>query len=152
MLVLAGIVILLYPIAATTYNNIKQREFSEQYGNQVQEVPHEDLDRELAEARAYNDTIEGIPILDPWLLKVAEDPGSVAYRAYASQLDRFDAMAQIKVPSVNIDLPIYHGTTDDVLAKEPVISTAPRCRSVGWAPMRFSPVTPACRAPPSSTT
>lgn len=107
---------MLYPVAATQYNNVKQQEFAQQYNNDVLEIPAADLSGDLARARAYNATLTGVPILDPWLLQVAQDPGSKPYREYMSQLALFDVMARIRVPSAQIDLPVRHGTFDDAIA------------------------------------
>ena len=109
--------VLLYPVAATQYNNIKQREFSSQYNQDVAQADPVDLTQDLDAARAYNSTLEGIPILDPWLDKVNGPPESGPYARYEAQLNRFPVMARVKVPTGRIDLPIYHGTTDDVIAK-----------------------------------
>lgn len=117
LLMLAGVLVLLYPVVATQYNNVKQREFALEYNNEVLASNPMDLSADLAAARSYNKTLEGVPILDPWLLKVAADPGSKPYIAYRSTLDRFDVMARVKVPKAGIDLPVYHGTSDDVIAK-----------------------------------
>lgn len=114
--VLAGVVVLLYPVASTQYNNYKQRQFASQYNQQVQQAAPDQLQQDLDAARAYNATLSGVPILDPWLVRAETEPGSGAYRQYKAQLSRFDAMARIRVPSAGIDLPVYHGTTDQVLA------------------------------------
>lgn len=117
LLTLAGVIVLLYPVMATQYNNVKQREFSQQYAQEVEQVNPTDLHADVEAARAYNAQLEGVPILDPWLLKVTGPPESGPYAQYEGQLNRFSVMARVKVPSVNIDLPVYHGTTDDVIAK-----------------------------------
>jgi len=116
-LMLAGVIVLLYPVAATQYNNAKQREFAEEYNSDVAQADPADLTADLEAAREYNSTLEGIPILDPWLLKVQGPPESGPYAVYESQLSRFPVMARIRVPTARIDLPVYHGTTDDVIAK-----------------------------------
>lgn len=117
LLLIAGVLTLLYPVVATQYNNVKQLEFSQRYNNNVQRADTSLLEADLAAARDYNSRLPGVPILDPWLLKVATDPGSTAYRDYSAQLNRFGAMARLRVPSVGIDLPVHHNTSQDVLAK-----------------------------------
>lgn len=117
VLVLVGIVVLLYPVFATQFNNIKQREFAQTYNKDVQAAPVDNLKDNLQAARAYNATLDGTPILDPWLTRVSKEPESGPYTAYKNQLSMFDAMARVRVPEVGIELPVYHGTTDDVLAK-----------------------------------
>lgn len=117
LLVIAGVFVLLYPVAATQYNNVQQHTFAEEYNSQVQQAAPTDLAGDLEQARAYNGTLSGMPILDPWLQRAGSDPGSDAFQTYKSKLGRFDAMARIRVPSAGIDLPVYHGTSDPVLAK-----------------------------------
>lgn len=116
LLVLVGIGVLVYPVLATQFNNYKQREFAQTYNRDVQAVPVDHLKDALQAARAYNATLDGTPILDPWLTRVSKEPESGPYRAYRDQLNLFDAMARVRVPQVGIDLPVYHGTTDPVLA------------------------------------
>ncbi len=117
VLVLAGIFVLLYPVLATQYNNAKQREFSDQYNNQVESAAPDALAGELERAHAYNETLSGVPILDPYLTRVSEPDESGPYEQYLGVLARFDAMARVRVPSADINLPVYHGTNDDVIAK-----------------------------------
>ena len=117
LLVVAGILVLLYPVVATQYNNARQREFSAQYKTQVSAANAADLQQDLARAQEYNRGLQGIPILDPWLVKAARDPRSDAYVAYTNQLSRFPALARVRVPTGDIDLPVYHDTSDAVLAK-----------------------------------
>lgn len=117
LLVLAGIAVLLYPVAATQYNNIKQREFSNQYNHEVAQTDAATLNADLEAARAYNATLRGVPILDPWLQQASHTPGSSPYRTYEAQLGRFEAMARVRVPTASIDLPVRHGTGDDAIAR-----------------------------------
>lgn len=69
----------------------------------------------IAEARKWNARHKGGPILDPWLSRVRED--NPEYQSYLRQLRVGDAMARVVIPSINSDLPIYHGTTEETLAK-----------------------------------
>lgn len=114
LFVLLGILVLVYPVAATQYNNIKQREFAQTYNSQINEISTEDRSAQLARARAYNDTITGVPILDPYLDTVRR-PQSEAYENYSSQLAATQIMARLRVPSAAVDLPVRHGTTSDVI-------------------------------------
>lgn len=117
LLVLTGVIVLLYPVAATQYNNHHQLQFSQQYNSDVQQVSPVDLSAELAAAREYNSTLTGVPILDPYLDRAATDPGSKAWQEYAAQLNRFEAMARVRVPSALIDLVVRHGTGEDSLTR-----------------------------------
>lgn len=91
--------------------------FAQKYEATLSDFSPEEKQAELKRARDYNQAISGIPILDPYLLKVAADPGSKEYKRYAGQLDLTTMMARLRVPEVDIDLPVYHGTTEKVLKK-----------------------------------
>lgn len=117
LLVFAGVLVMLYPVAATQYNNVQQRAFAVKYNTDIEQVPTNELAADLKSAHSYNKTLSGVPILDPWLQRAGSDPGSDAYREYLAQIGRFSAMARLRVPTAEIDLPVYHGTTDPVLAK-----------------------------------
>ena len=56
---------MVYPVVASQYNNVKQREFAQSYHAAAQAANPADLSASLASARAYNSTLEGVPILDP---------------------------------------------------------------------------------------
>lgn len=114
-LLIVGVLIMAYPVFSTQYNNFHQRQFADQYIHQMGELDDETVNKAFENAQQYNEAISGTPILDPWLLKVAADPGSKAYRDYVGQLNQTPVMARLRVPTVDIDLPVYHGTSDDVL-------------------------------------
>lgn len=112
LLVLAGVAVLLYPVLATQFNNFKQHQFSENYNSDVEHADTSVLEEGLARAREYNASLPGVPILDPYLEEV-QDPDSEAFDNYLSQLNDFDGvMARVRVPAVDIDLPVRHGTEE----------------------------------------
>lgn len=117
LLILAGIFVLLYPVVATQYNNVKQREFADKYQTQIGQTDHNVLKEGFAKAVEYNKTLSGVPILDPYLLQVSSDPTSAPYKAYLKILGDFDAMARVRVPTASIDLPVRHGTSDKVIGE-----------------------------------
>ncbi len=115
VLMFAGAVVLTYPVVATFYNNSKQSEFAREYAAKVATADPADLNAEYAAATRYNAALNPKLLRDPW------DEGSSAlnddYRGYLGQLDLLDAMARIRIPSLGVDLPVLHGTSDDTLAK-----------------------------------
>lgn len=58
-----------------------------------------------------------MPILDPYLENVSQALATGPYADYLHTLDAFDAVARIRVPSAQIDLPVYHGTSQETIAK-----------------------------------
>lgn len=117
VLFLVGAIILGYPVTSTLYNNWRQHQFSEQYNQAVAAADPSELKDVLAAAEKYNESIDGLPILDPWLQRVKQDDAYRKYLDYLDQLSTTDVMARVRVPSQKIDLPVYHGTEDSTLAK-----------------------------------
>ena len=108
ILLLAGILVLLYPVFATQYNNQRQERIASQFSAVAENVGPDAVAESLRRADEYNLRASESPILDPWL--DAQRPGTAQYQDYLSQLNLNEVMATIKIPSINVNLPIYHGT------------------------------------------
>lgn len=115
LLVLAGLCVLLYPVVATQWNNIRQVKVAEEYAKYEQTVPEEVINKELEDALYYNDHRGEAAVSDPW--SGAQDERSIDFQEYKKQLDAYDAMGRVVLPKANINLPIYHGTSHEVLQK-----------------------------------
>ena len=112
-LLLLGILVLLYPVGATYYNNYKQSEFARRYATEVESAGSSTLAEALARAERYNEALQPGLMRDAW--DPTDEAQSAAYDDYLSQLDDFGSMARIEIPSIKVDLPIYHGTSDEAL-------------------------------------
>lgn len=115
LIILVGISVILYPVVSTQWNNYIQRKVVEDYQSQLQDIPEEQRSAAIEAAREYNATSVGGPILDPWLARVSED--NQDYLRYMDQLSGLPAMSQVSIPSIESSLPVYHGTTEEVLQK-----------------------------------
>lgn len=116
--IVAGVVLGYAPVA-TVLNNLKQHQQSEEYSQQIarRESTSEGKARNKAaiqQAKDYNGTLNGIPILDPFLDEV--ENSSSKYQQYLRVLADSDVMSRIRVESAGIDLPVRHGTDDSSIA------------------------------------
>ena len=108
-----------YAPVATVVNNLRQHQQSQEYSQQIakRESTSEGKARNKAaiqKARDYNRTLNGIPILDPFLDEV--ENSSAKYQQYLGVLADSDVMSRIHVESAGIDLPVRHGTDDSSIA------------------------------------
>ena len=115
ILLLAGILVLLYPVLATQYNNARQERIASEFSAVADHAGPDAVAESLRRADEYNLKASESPILDPWL--DAQRPGTAQYQDYLSQLNLNDVMATIKIPSIDVNLPIYHGTENATLDK-----------------------------------
>lgn len=113
LIILIGVAVLLYPVVATQWNNHLQQQAAENYAEEMRNRPPEQLNPEIAKAREYNSKLQGGPILDPWLARISED--NAEYQHYLDQLGNAPAMSQLTIPSIDLRLPIYHGTAEKTL-------------------------------------
>lgn len=115
LIILVGLGVLMYPVISTQWNNRVQEQVAKQYEEQLSQKPVEEVNQALAAAKAYNRTQTDGPILDPWLARISKD--NTAYQEYEAQLAGVSAMSQLAIPSIDLRLPIYHGTGEDTLQK-----------------------------------
>ncbi|APT93605.1 fimbrial protein [Corynebacterium phocae] len=115
ILTIVGLVAILYPVAATIYMNSQQQGAVEVFSEQQESIPAEKLAEQIEQAREWNAANQGGPILDPWLARISKD--NELYQSYTEQLALTQVMGQVTIPSIDSKLPIYHGTTEEVLTK-----------------------------------
>ncbi|WP_426706570.1 class C sortase [Corynebacterium auriscanis] len=115
LVIIVGMLVMLYPVYASQWNNFQQHRISQRYQEDIQQADPHKLSEAVEKAREYNKQHTNGPILDPWLARVNED--NTEYRDYLAQLSGQSAMSIVSIPSIESQLPVYHGTTDEVLQK-----------------------------------
>lgn len=113
---LAGLSLLLYPFVANQWNNHRQKQLISSYEQTVsdKDAAHEiDYDAELQKAKAYNEAL--LPSILPDSFAVAE--ASEEDKTYMDVLNIAgdEVMGIVEIPKINIKLPIYHTTDEEVL-------------------------------------
>lgn len=118
VLTVVGLGVLLYPVAATQWNNFQQRRAASEYSQLEHQAPPEALNTAWDDAHAYNADLGQISVQDAWTTSDDEDsPEYKRYEKYLSVLSETDALGRIVIPSINSDLPMYHGTSEKALSR-----------------------------------
>ena len=111
---LVAIVIMLYPIISTMYNEQHQSEIHTNFREQVAQADNTEKETAKALAVAYNEAIaNNIQLTESFskdaLLWASED--------YKNQLNIAGngIMGYVEIPSISVNLPIFHGTEDKTL-------------------------------------
>lgn len=115
VLVILGILVMLYPVASTLWNNHLATKAAQDYAKLEKSIPQEVKNTQWERAHDYNTNRTTGPILDPWLARF--DKNNPDYQEYLDQLDANDAMARLIFPEIKADLPVYHGTDHDTLQR-----------------------------------
>ena len=115
-LALAAILCFTYPVASTLWNNKVSKEVSVAYDRLSRKQTASAREKILRAARRYNARHKSIITSDPYdgttdYMKTPE------YKDYAKQLDGpMGIMGIVKIPKIGVKLPIYHGSSQEVLA------------------------------------
>ena len=116
ILFLAGLSLLLYPFIANEWNNYRQKRLMSNYEEVVAEkeaAGEIDYEAEWEKARAYNDAL--LPSILPDSFAVAEASDEDEEYMSALNLARDGIMGSVEIPKIDITLPIFHTTEEDVL-------------------------------------
>lgn len=119
LIFLAGLSLLLYPFIANQWNNHRQKQLIGNYESVISDkeaAGNIDYAAEMKKAEAYNDAL--LPSILPDSFAVAEAQ-TEADSSYENSLNIAGdgMMGIVEIPKIDIKLPIYHGTSDEVLQK-----------------------------------
>lgn len=115
LIVLVSLLVMVYPVAVTYYNNTRQAQLALENRQAQGQLDTSERERWLESARIYNEAESNRPILDPWLARVAKD--NAPYRNYLEELAAGDVMASLSIPAIKSTLPVYHGTDIETLER-----------------------------------
>ena len=110
-----GAGIFLYPAISNFLAEPGQQDTIRTYHAKVQTMNQEEIDAAWEEAQIYNENLAGDPVHDPFVM----GSGYVLPDNYEDVLniEGDGVMGEIEIPKIDVDLPIYHGTSEEVLEK-----------------------------------
>lgn len=113
LLFAAGAGIFLYPAISNYLAERQQTEVIHTYQAKVDEMEQAKLDEAWQEAVEYNENLAGDPVHDPFVM----GSGYVLPDNYEDVLNinGDGVMGYVEIPKIDVYLPIYHGTSEEVL-------------------------------------
>lgn len=107
-----GFAILLYPKFSNWLAERNQMKTIQNLHKAVEEFNTEELEAEREKAMEYNYSLQNVQICDPFL----DESGISVPERYNEILDFGNGiMAELVIPCIGVNLPIYHGTDEKVL-------------------------------------
>lgn len=107
-----GLAVMLYPTVSDCLNRINATRLVGDYTKTAEALDDETCEKLLSDARLYNDSVRDN---SPNIFSGGE-PRDVFYRSCLN-VNGDGIIGYITAERANINLPIYHGTSDDVLVK-----------------------------------
>lgn len=108
-----GLGILSYPLISNWYYRIEANNQVADYKEARDLLSEEEIQRRLRLAQIYNDSLGNVVPKDPY----SEEEKKRAFDNYAQMLELRTKIGTIEVPSIDVDLPIYAGTNEEILQK-----------------------------------
>lgn len=105
---LAGLSVMLYPTFSNWWNQRHQTRAVANYKEAVAEMDNDDTEQILAEAHAYNEQLAQLyaPFTNFDAIPGYDDILNISGTG---------VMGYVSIPNINVELPIYHGTSEGVL-------------------------------------
>lgn len=110
---ISGFGVLSYP---TISNYLSQKNGSfviQDYAAAVVALDGEKIEAEWDKAVKYNESLAGQPVHDPFI----EGSGMAMQDNYNEVLTLNETMGYVEIPKISVRLPVYHGTSNEVLQK-----------------------------------
>ena len=112
-----GLSLLLYPTVANQWNTYRQSKLMSNYEEQIEEMQSSgevDMEAEWEKAEAYNEAL--LPTILPDSFAIAEAKQEED-KTYTSSLNLMGdgMMGKVVIPKIDVNLPVFHYTTKEVL-------------------------------------
>lgn len=113
LIFLLGFLILLYPQISRYYYRSKSASSVQIFDEEKSKLDEAEIARRMELARAFNASLTGENLHDPY----SDEKKEEGRAEYARMLELREQIGHIKIPRINVDLPTYAGTSDEVLEK-----------------------------------
>lgn len=110
LIFMLGLMIAIYPIISNYYYTVENNNQVKDFQEAVAEMPDKEVLERIELAKAYNDTLDPSRLADPYTER--EKKG---VENYARMLEVREKIGYIDVPKINQQIPVYAGTSEDVL-------------------------------------
>lgn len=120
IIAMIGVGVFFYADAAEWFATLRHNSEISGYTSSVKQLGEKERSEILEAGYAYNDTLEVGRLHDPYTtFDPDEQENTPIFKAYRKLLavSGSNAIGEVTYPSLGIGLPIYHGTSDEVIAK-----------------------------------
>lgn len=116
LIFIAGIAVMSYPLISSVINNYVSRSKAEEYVSTTKQMSSETTLKFFDEAAKYNNSLtNNVIITDPFDSEAYSKIGDNYSKTL--DIDGNGLIGYVEIPKIDVYLPIYHGTTEDVLSK-----------------------------------
>lgn len=110
---LVGLLVLMYPIISRLYYNVESTYEINDFDKEAAKLDDTEVKRRIELARAFNDSLVNHIDKDPY----TDEQKAAGRKEYARMLEINERMGHVEIPKINVDIPMYAGTEEEVLQK-----------------------------------
>lgn len=110
-IMLLGFCVLLYPVVSDVLARMTQSITIASYQKAVENLSKQDIIKLKAEAQKYNESLSGVKLQDAFAATEKADQRAIP------SLSVDDVIGYIDIPKINVYIPIYQGSSEEVLQK-----------------------------------
>lgn len=110
VLFVIGLLIAIYPVISNYYYTVENNNQIKDFEEAVQKLHDEEVNERMDLAKAYNETLDPSRLADPYTER--EKKG---VENYARMIEVREKIGYIDIPKINQKIPVYAGTSEDVL-------------------------------------
>lgn len=118
-MIVLGLAVTLYPSTADWFSRLTHNNEISEYRQEARQLDPHARSEALALADAYNAGMPQGPLRDAFAYESPDSEVQAGYAAYERllRISESGVIGRVKFASAGIDLPIYHGTDDDVISR-----------------------------------
>lgn len=105
IILIIGIIVLSYPFVSNYVKQKNQTDIISQYEEEITNLSNDDIKKIRQEAEDYNNRLSG------------NTQNVSSNKSYVDLLNIGDVIGYVIIPKIDVKLPIYHGTQEEVLQK-----------------------------------
>lgn len=110
---LIGMIVMAYPWISQWYYSGQSSVVIDQFETEKSKIDKSEIEERINLAHAYNETLNSASLEDPY----SEEEKEAGVKEYARMLEVKEQIGHVKIPRLVLDLPIYAGTTEEILQK-----------------------------------
>ncbi|GAA0059638.1 class C sortase [Streptococcus canis] len=110
---IVGMLVAVYPLVSRFYYRIETNSQVADFESERSKLTDKDLDHRMELAKAFNDSLRNVVEKDPYSDEMKQEGRA----EYARMLEIHERMGHIEIPTINLDIPIYAGSSEEVLQK-----------------------------------
>ncbi len=113
LIFIVGFLILLYPQVSRLYYRVQADQQVRNFDDEKKKLDDEEIKRRIELAKGYNDKLNNVITEDPYEKEKQEE----GVKNYAKMLELHEKIGHVQVPVIDVDIPVYAGTAEEVLQK-----------------------------------